>query len=58
VLNWNYYLNVEVDGTTWKLFLDDWMFLHQDRILINRTSMNKFGFHVGDITITFSKDKP
>ena len=56
VLNWNYHLNVEVDGTTWKLFLDDWMFLHQDQVLINRTSMSKFGFHVGDITITFSKD--
>lgn len=56
VLNWRYHLNVEVDGSTWKLFLDDWMFLHQDQVLINRTSMSKFGFHVGDITITFSKD--
>lgn len=56
VLNFRYHLNVEVDGTTWKLFLDDWMFLHQDQVLINRTSMSKFGFHVGDITITFSKD--
>lgn len=56
VLNWRYHLNVEVDGTTWKLYLDDWMFLQQDQVMINRTSMNKFGFHVGDITIAFTKD--
>jgi hypothetical protein len=56
VLNWRYHLNVEVDGTTWKLHLDDWMFLQQDRVMINRTSMSKFGFHVGDITIAFTKD--
>ncbi len=56
VLNWRYHLNVEVDDTTWKLYLDDWMFLQQDQVLINRTSMSKFGFHVGDITIAFTKD--
>lgn len=56
VLNWRYHLNVKVDDTTWKLFLDDWMFLQQDQVLINRTSMSKFGFHVGDITIAFTKD--
>ncbi len=56
VVNWRYHLNVEVDGTTWKLYLDDWMFLQQDQVMINRTSMSKFGFHVGDITIAFTKD--
>lgn len=56
VLNWRYHLNVEVDGSTWKLYLDDWMFLQQDQVLLNRTSMSKFGFHVGDITIAFTKD--
>lgn len=55
VLQWNYYLNVEVDGSTWKIYLDDWMFLQPDDVLLNRTTMSKFGFHVGDITIVFTK---
>lgn len=55
VLNWRYYLNVEVDGRTWKIHLDDWMYLQPDEILINKTRMSKFGIHLGDITIVFNK---
>jgi hypothetical protein len=55
-LHWQYHLNIETDGSTWKIFFDDWMFLQQDQIVINRASMSKFGIHLGDITIAFSKD--
>lgn len=55
VLNWRYHLNVEVDGRTWKIHLDDWMYLQPDEILINKTRMSKLGFHLGDITIVFNK---
>ncbi len=55
VLNWNYYLNLTIDDNTWKVYMDDWMFLQQDNVLINRTSMSKFGIHLADITITFLK---
>ncbi|WP_136806652.1 DUF3833 domain-containing protein [Desulfosediminicola flagellatus] len=56
-LNWKYYLDVKVDDSTYTLYLDDWMFLQPDNILINKTAMSKFGFHVGDITIVFNKTK-
>lgn len=56
-LNWKYYLDVNVDDSTYTLYLDDWMFLQPDNILINKTAMSKFGFHVGDITIVFNKTK-
>ncbi len=55
-LHWQYHLNIETDGSTWKIFFDDWMFLQPDRVVINRASMSKFGIHLGDITIAFSKD--
>jgi hypothetical protein len=55
-LNWRYQLNIETEGSTWKVFFDDWMFLQPNQILINRASMSKFGIHLGDITISFSKD--
>ena len=55
VLNWNYDLNLKVDDSTWKIGFDDWMFLQQDKVLINRAEMKKFGFRVGEITIVFTK---
>ena len=55
VLNGNYVLNLKVDNSTWKIRFDDWMFLQQDNILINRAQMKKFGFRVGEITIAFMK---
>ena len=57
VLHWQYFLNIEVDDSRWKIHLDDWMFLQSDDVLINKTRMSKFGFHLGDITITFKKTK-
>lgn len=56
VLNWKYHLNIEVDGSTWKVYLDDWMYLQPDGVLINKTRMSKFGIHLGDVTITFRKN--
>ncbi len=55
VLNWKYQLNLEVDGSTWKINFDDWMFLQPDNVLINRAIMSKFGFRVGEVTIVFLK---
>lgn len=55
-LHWRYHLNVETEGSTWKIFFDDWMFLQPEQVLLNRASMSKFGIHLGDITIAFSKD--
>lgn len=54
-LNWQYFLNVKVDDGSWKIHFDDWMYLQADNILINKTSMSKFGIHVGEVTIVFSK---
>ena len=55
-LHWQYHLNIETEGSTWKIFFDDWMFLQPDQVVINRASMSKFGIHLGDITIAFSKE--
>ncbi|MDJ0624107.1 MAG: DUF3833 domain-containing protein [Desulfocapsaceae bacterium] len=56
VLNWQYRLNLEVDGRTWEIHFDDWMFLQPDNVLINKAVMSKFGFKVGEITIVFLKN--
>lgn len=57
VFNWRYYLNIDVNGSTWKVHLDDWMYLQRDQMLVNKSKMSKFGIHLGDITIAFSKQQ-
>lgn len=56
-LKWKYVLRVPVGDTTYDLTMDDWMYLVDDRILINKTKMKKFGFQVGELTIFFRKLK-
>ncbi len=54
-LNWQYTLNLPVDGKTWQVNFDDWMFLQPDNVLLNRATMSKLGIRLGEVTIAFSK---
>lgn len=54
-LHWNYVLAVPVAGRTWHLAMDDWMFLVDDRNLLNRTTMSKFGVEVGSVTLALRR---
>ncbi len=54
-LNWSYVLAVPVDGTTYNITFDDWMFLAEDGILLNRAVMSKFGLRVGELFLSFRK---
>ncbi len=56
-LNWRYNLLIAVDGSEWSISFDDWMFLQPEGILLNRATMEKFGFRVGEVTIAFQKDQ-
>ena len=55
VLLWQYQLNLKVEETTWLITFEDWMFKVSDKLLLNRATMTKFGFTVGEITIVFQK---
>ncbi|UXY15834.1 DUF3833 domain-containing protein [Chitiniphilus purpureus] len=57
-LNWRYTLKLPVDGKVYEVQLDDWMFLVDEHTLINRASMSKFGFDVGEVTLFFRKRQP
>lgn len=54
-LNWRYKLNLKVGDGTWTVKFDDWMFLQEDGVLINRASVSKLGFEIGQVTIFFRK---
>ena len=55
-LRWNYVLRAKrEDGSTIELDMDDWMWLVDDRTLINKTTFSKFGIAFGEVTIFFRK---
>jgi len=54
-LNWRYDLNLKVGEDTYRVRFDDWMFLHEDGVLVNRAAMSKFGIHLGDVTLFFQR---
>jgi hypothetical protein len=42
-------------GRVWNVDVDDWMYLMDDKVMLNRSAVSKFGIHVGDITLSFQK---
>ena len=54
-LRWTYVLALPVDGRTWEVDMDDWMFQMDDNVLLNRTIMRKWGVRLGEVTISFRK---
>lgn len=53
--NLRYVLALPVDGRTWHMDMDDWMYLIDEGTVLNRTTMTKFGIRVGEVTLSFRK---
>ncbi|MGV6809490.1 MAG: DUF3833 domain-containing protein [bacterium] len=54
-LNWRYDLNLPVGDKTYRVHFNDWMFLQDDKVLLNRAKMSKWGFTLGEVTIAFQR---
>jgi len=52
---WRYVMALPVDGTTYHVDFDDWMYLMDDTVLLNRSEMRKFGIRLGEVTLSFTK---
>lgn len=54
-LNWQYTLKLAVEDKYYKVKFDDWMYLIDENTLINRATVSKFGFRVGEVTLFIQK---
>jgi hypothetical protein len=54
-LRWRYVLALPVDGKVYHVDFDDWMFLMDDKVMLNRSYMSKWGFDLGEVSLTFVK---
>ncbi|MFN7834618.1 MAG: DUF3833 domain-containing protein [Burkholderiaceae bacterium] len=57
-VRWNYVMDLPVDGRTYRLRFDDWMWAMNDGVLINRSYLKKFGITVAELTIFMQRQKP
>lgn len=55
-LQWRYTLRLPARGREWELAFNDWMFLHDGRVLMNRAEFSKWGIRLGEVTLFFVKD--
>jgi Protein of unknown function (DUF3833) len=54
-LNWAYTLAFPVDGTVYNVQFDDWMYLVNSKVMLNKAQMSKFGINLGEVTLSFYK---
>ncbi len=57
-LRWRYVLALPVDGRIIEVDFDDWMFLVDDKLMLNRSIMSKYGFRLGEVTLSLSRRTP
>jgi hypothetical protein len=53
---WQYTLKLAVDGSVYEVQFDDWMYLVDERVMLNTAVMSKFGIRLGEVTLAFHKN--
>ena len=51
-----YDLMVPFKNKNIKISFDDWIFKQDEKVAINRATLTKFGFKVGELTVFFMRD--
>ena len=54
-MRWAYQMDLPVGEKTYRITFDDWMFLMNDGVLINRSYLKKFGITVAELTLFMQK---
>ncbi|NDD67558.1 DUF3833 domain-containing protein [bacterium] len=54
-IRWQYVMDIPVDGTTYRIRFDDWMWAMNDGVMMNRSYLKKFGLTVAELTIFMKK---
>ena len=52
---WTYTLKLTVNNSVHEVQFDDWMYLMDEHVMLNKAVMSKFGVRLGDVTLAFHK---
>jgi hypothetical protein len=48
--HWTYKMDLKVKDSSYRVSFDDWMYLVDEKVLINRAQISWYGFHVGSFS--------
>ncbi|NJM32347.1 MAG: DUF3833 domain-containing protein [Limnobacter sp.] len=48
-LNWSYTLLLPIDNSVYEIQFDDWLYLMDEKTMLNRAVMSKLGFRIGEV---------
>lgn len=54
-IRWNYVMTIPVGDQSYDIAFDDWMFAMDEKVMVNRSYMTKFGFKVAEISLFMQK---
>jgi len=54
-MRWGYDFDLAVGDRTWRVTFDDWMLRQDENVMINKTTVSKWGFTLGEVFIFFQK---
>lgn len=54
-LHWDYQLNLVVDGSEYLVTFDDWLYQIDEKVVINRSYIKKWGITVGEVILVIYK---
>ena len=54
-MRWRYDFDLVVGGRSWQVHFDDWMLLQDENVMVNRTTVSKWGLTIGEVYIFFMK---
>ena len=54
---WVYTMDLPVGKTSYHVQFDDWMYLMDQEVMLNKSKMSKFGVYLGEVTLVFIKRK-
>ena len=54
-LKWEYILKLPLENGSINVKFDDWMYLVDENVLMNKAKFSKFGFVLGEVTLSFVK---
>lgn len=57
-LQWAYQMDLEVDGSQYRVSFDDWMYRLDEQHVFNRADIKKWGVTVAEVTLFFDKLAP
>ena len=56
--HWQYVLDLPVNDKNYKVNFDDWMYLIDKDVMLNRAVMSKFGVKLGSVTLSMHRNQP